>query len=147
MSGGRIRAFVRTTSITQEGDQLLLLFMAEMTDLFSGTVTNGFIQNIEQIQARLRQSDADDSAVAGMRFAFDEFPLFEFIDHPRDVRSASDQPTGELQGGEGLWVLGTEETQDVVLLSGEVVLLKEVRFENAQTVVGSPKLEEDLLLR
>ena len=89
----------------------------------------------------------NDAAIVRGAIALDEAAPFELVEHPRNVGSTADEPRGEIERANGVWLLALEQTKRVVLLRGEFIACKEIVFKRLQAVVGSPESQERLLFQ
>jgi hypothetical protein len=102
---------------------------------------------LQETDSMLGDPDQNLASVASRPSSLEQFPFFETVDHARDIRSPRNEAFCDYQGRQGVWGCSFQKSQHVVLLTGQVELVKQFFLNLPQAVVSSPEIEIEFLGR
>jgi hypothetical protein len=107
-----------------------------MTDLPPVEVADRLIEALEQAEAPRSNADQDFPAVGILTTATNKAALFEPVEEAGDIRVAADHSRRDFAAEQAIGG-AAQDTQNVVLIGREVVLLEEVGGAAGQQVDGA----------
>jgi hypothetical protein len=99
----------------------------------------------EQGHSAGRNADTDGPAIVSRALADYESALGQIVEHSCDVGGARHEPPSQLERQSGPWMVGPQQTKQVVLLWREIETSEQLVFEPAQAIVRPPEIQERFL--
>lgn len=139
--------FMRAAGLFEQRHELGQLLGRQMAELLVVTSSDAVRQLIEQFDPDGCDRNLHDASVFGPSLAFDEFPLFEPIEQPGHIGRAGNEPRSERERRNRPRLRSAEQSQRVVLLGREIVLLEQPFLDRLEAVIGAPQEKIGLLFR
>jgi hypothetical protein len=131
----------------KQRDELPEAGLRHMTELSDMTAADRLIERLEQLKTGIGDANLDDPPVFNRSIPADQCTRFQFVQQSRNVGSPRDKSLRQHERLQAVGMLAMQEAQRVVLLRSQVDRLEELVLFDAETVVGSPKMEKSLLLQ
>lgn len=129
----------------EQGAECLESGGAEVAELAAVRVLNGSVETGEQGESLQCNAGQDDAAVLILAPAGDEGALFEPVEETGNVGVAGDHSVTDFAAGQAAGLSGlaraAEDSEDVVLVRGEVFCLEDLGERTAKHVGGAKQIE------